>query len=252
LKIAGEKAGIIKKGRPLITAATQPQVLRLFSRICREQEAPYFQVGKAFRTIRTGERDFHYEGLQRKLWGIHLNLYGPHQIINAATALGAIEVLDELGYTVSTKAMIEGLRDVDWPGRLEIVSSSPKVVVDVAHNPAGVLVLRESLEKEFQYRRLILLIGIMKDKDFETMLHTLAPLADHVILSKPDTARAASPAALKKALGRDGKKAEVIEDLKEALRKGLSMAEKEDLVCITGSHYTVGEAKTFFLSKGKS
>jgi dihydrofolate synthase/folylpolyglutamate synthase len=251
LKIAEEKAGIIKKGRPLITAATQPQVLRLISRICRKQKAPHFRVGKEFRYARTGERDFHYEGLQRKLWGIHLNLYGPHQIINATTALGTVEVLEDLGYTVSTKAMIEGLSDVNWPGRLEILSSSPRVVVDGAHNPAGAQVLRESLEKEFRYRRLILLVGIMKDKDFETMLHTLAPMADHVILSRPNTVRAASPVSLKKSLGRNGKGVEVIENLEEAIGRGISMAEKEDLVCITGSLYTVGEAKAYFLSRGK-
>jgi len=252
LKIAEEKAGIIKKGRPLITAATQPSVLRLLSRICREQEAPCFQVGKQFRSIRTGERDFHYEGLQRKLWGIHLNLHGSHQIVNATTALGAMEILEELGYTVSTKAMIEGLRDVDWPGRLEMVFSSPPVVLDGAHNPAGAQVLKESLEKEFRYRRLILLIGIMKDKNYDKMLHTLAPLADHVILSRPHTVRAAPPASLKKSLGQNGKSVAVIEDLKEAIERSLSMAGEEDLVCITGSLYTVGEAKAYFLSKGKS
>jgi dihydrofolate synthase/folylpolyglutamate synthase len=252
LKIAEEKAGIIKKGRPLITAATQPSVLRLLSRISREQEAPCFQVGKQFRSIRTGERDFHYEGLQRKLWGIHLNLHGPHQIVNATTALGAMEILEELGYTVSTKAMIEGLRDVDWPGRLEMVFSSPPVVLDGAHNPAGAQVLKESLEKEFRYRRLILLIGIMKDKNYDKMLHTLAPLADHVILSRPHTVRAAPPASLKKSMGQNGKSVAVIEDLKEAIERSLSMAGEEDLVCITGSLYTVGEAKAYFLSKGKS
>lgn len=250
MRIAREKAGIIKGSRPFITAATQPAVLRLFSRICREKEAPFYQVGKEFCYIPTGERNFYYKGLRRKLQGIHLNLYGPHQIINATTALGAMEVLEDLGFTVSTKAMIEGLRDVNWPGRLEILSSSPRVIADGAHNPAGAHVLRESLEKEFRYRRLILLIGIMKDKDFKAMLHTLAPMADHLILSRPNTPRAASPSSLKKSLGRNGNRVEVIEDLGEAIERGISMAGKEDLVCITGSLYTVGEAKAYFLSKG--
>lgn len=251
LKIAKEKAGIIKKGRPLVTAATQPQVLRLFSRICREKRAPFYRVGKEFRYTRTGERNFHYEGLQRKLQEIHLNLHGPHQIVNATTALGTMEVLEDLGFTVSTKALIEGLRDVNWPGRLEILSSSPRVIADGAHNPAGAQVLRETLEKEFRYRRLILLIGIMKDKDFESMLHTLAPMADHLILSKPNMLRAAPPSSLKQSLGRNGKKVEVIEDLGEAIGRAISMAGKDDLVCITGSLYTVGEAKAYFLSRGR-
>jgi len=213
LKIAREKAGIIKKGRPLITAATQPQVRRLFSKICQGKGSPYFRVGKEFRYIRAEDGDFDYEGLNRKLWSIHLNLKGYHQVINATTALGAMEVLEDLGYRVSTDAMIDGLREVDWPGRLEMISSSPRVILDGAHNPAGAIVLKESLEKEFQYQHLILLIGIMKDKDVQSMLHLLAPLADRIILTKPHTDRAAPPSLLKRALGRNGEKAEIAEDL---------------------------------------
>ena len=252
LKIAGEKAGIIKKGRPLITAATQPHVLRLFSKICREKESLYFRVGKEFRYISTETGDFHYEGLHRKLWGLHLNLKGFHQLINATTALGAMEVLEDLGYPVSVDAMVEGLKEVDWPGRLEIVTSSPKVVLDGAHNPAGALVLRESLKKTFQYQRLILLIGVLKDKAFESILHLLTPLADHIILTKPNNDRAAPPSLLKKALGKNGKRAEIIENLNEAIERGLSITGQEDLLCITGSLYTVGEARAYFHPLGGS
>jgi len=247
LKIAGEKAGIIKKGRPLITAATQPHVLRLFSKVCRERGSQYFRVGKEFKYVWAEGGDFHYEGLHRKLWGLHLNLRGSHQIVNATTALGAIEVLEDLGYPVSTDSMVEGLREVNWPGRLEVVASSPKVVLDGAHNPAGALVLRESLKKEFQYQHLILLIGIMKDKDIESILHLLVPLADHIILTKPNNDRAAPPVLLKKALGRDGNRAEIVEDIREAIEKGLSVTGQGDLLCITGSLYTVGEARAYFL-----
>ena len=246
LKIAREKAGIIKKGRPLITAATQPSVLGLFSKACREMGSPYFRVGKQFRYLQAEDGSFDYEGLNRKLWGIHLSLKGFHQVINATTALGAMEVLEDSGYRVSTEAMIDGLREVDWPGRLEMISSSPKVILDGAHNPAGALVLKEFLEKEHQYEHLILLIGIMRDKDIQSMLHLLAPLADHIILTRPHTDRATPPSLLKRALGQNGNKAEIAEDLKEAIEKGLSLTKKEDLLCITGSLYTVGEARAFF------
>jgi dihydrofolate synthase/folylpolyglutamate synthase len=252
LKIAREKAGIIKKDRPLITAATQPQVLRLFSKVCREKGAPYYRVGKEFRYVQNEERHFDYEGLHRKLWGISLNLGGPHQIINATTALGAMEVLDDSGYRVSNDAMIEGLKEVEWPGRLEMVCSSPRVVLDGAHNPAGALVLKESLGKEFQYRHLILLLGVMKDKDIKSILHLLAPLADHLILTRPHYDRAASPALLKKTLGGSGKKAEIVEDLEAAIEKGLSMTQDEDLLCIAGSLYTVGEARAYFRPRERS
>jgi dihydrofolate synthase/folylpolyglutamate synthase len=252
LKIAGEKAGIIKKGRPLITSATQPQVLRLFSKICREKETSLFRVGKEIRYVPTGDGNFHYEGLHRKLWDLHLNLIGAHQIVNATAALGAAEVLEELGYPVSIGAMVEGLKEAEWPGRLERVSSSPQIILDGAHNPAGALVLKESLEKEFKYHHLILLIGVLKDKDVKSILHLLATLADHIILTRPHHDRAAPPALLKEALGQNGKRVEVIEDLKAAIKRGRTLAKGEDLLCITGSLYTVGEARAYFYPKGEA
>jgi dihydrofolate synthase/folylpolyglutamate synthase len=252
LKIAGEKAGIIKKGRPLLTAATQPQVLRLFSKMCQERRSPYYRVGKEFRYVQNGERNFDYEGLDRKLWNISLNLGGPHQIINATTALGAMEVLDDLGYSVSNDAMIEGVKEVEWPGRLEMVCSSPRVVLDGAHNPAGALALKESMEREFQFQHLNLILGVMKDKDIRSMLRLLAPLAHHLILTRPHTDRAAPPALLLKALGKNGEKAEIVEDLEGAIGKGLSMTKEDDLLCITGSLYTVGEARAYFRPREKA
>jgi dihydrofolate synthase/folylpolyglutamate synthase len=163
-----------------------------------------------------------------------------------------MEVLEDLGYTVSTDAMVEGLKEVDWPGRLEVISSSPQIILDGAHNPAGALVLKESLEKGFQYQHLILLIGIMRDKDIKSILGLLTPLADQIILTRPHTERAAPPVLLKEALGKNGKKAVIIEDIKEAIERGLSMTGGKDLLCITGSLYTVGEARAYFYPKGRS
>jgi dihydrofolate synthase/folylpolyglutamate synthase len=249
LRIAREKAGIIKEGRPFITAATQPRVLRLFSDRCRELGAPFYRVGKEFqyRTVGPGRLD--YEGRHWKLWNIELGLRGSYQMRNAATALGAIEVLEELGYRISVEAIMEGLRTVRWPARLETISSAPKVVVDGAHNPAGVESLREALKEGPPYRRLILLVGIMKDKPFQSMLRTLSPLADHIILSRPSIERAAAPHRLWKAMGENRGKAEVVEDLREAIERGLSMTEEGDLFCITGSLYTAGEALSYFESR---
>ena len=252
LKIAAEKAGIIKRKRPLITAATQPRVLQLLSDKCRAKKAPFYRVGRDFRFRPAGAKCFHYEGLSRKLWGVHLNLSGLHQITNAATALGALEILEGLGYPVSTEAMVEGLQEVSWPGRLELVISNPRVLLDGAHNPDGARSLKRALQGEFDFRRLILLMGVMKDKDVSTIVHTLAPLADHVIFSKPHTDRASSPSMLLKEMGSNGKKAELIEDLPRAIDRGLSLTRKNDLFCITGSLYTVGEARRYLLPGARS
>jgi len=248
-KIAYEKAGIIKQGRPLVTATSQPSILRLFSRICKEKGSPFYRMGKEFSYIPCEGGHFHYQGLHRKFWDLTVNLHGSHQILNAVTALGALEVLDELGYLVSNEAMITGLTKVEWPGRLEMVCSSPRVFLDGAHNPAGAHVLKESLEKEFEYKRLILIIGIMRDKNYKSILQTLAPIADHLILTQPNIPRAASPGLLQKALERNGEKVEIVEGVQQAIDRGLSMASSEDLLCITGSLYTVGEARAYFLPK---
>lgn len=248
-KIAYEKAGIIKQGRPLITATSQPSILRIFSRICKEKGSPFYRMGKEFSYIPCEGGHFHYQGLHRKFWDLTVNLHGSHQILNAVTALGALEVLDELGYLVSNESMITGLTKVEWPGRLEMVCSSPRVFLDGAHNPAGAHVLKESLQKEFEYKRLILIIGIMRDKNYKSILQTLAPIADHLILTQPNIPRAASPALLQKALERNGEKAEIVEGVQRAIDRGLSMASSEDLLCITGSLYTVGEARAYFLPK---
>lgn len=249
LRIAREKAGIIKEGRPFITAANQPRVLRLFSERCRGLGAPFYRVGKEFQYRTVGPERFDYEGRHWKLWNIELGLRGSYQMGNAATALGAIEVLEELGYRISVEAIMEGLRTVRWPARFETIRSAPKVVVDGAHNPAGIESLREALKEGSPYRRLILLVGIMKDKPFQAMLRILSPLADHIILSRPSIERAAAPHCLWKAMGENRGKAEVVEDLREAIERGLSMTEEEDLFCITGSLYTAGEALSYFESR---
>jgi dihydrofolate synthase/folylpolyglutamate synthase len=163
-----------------------------------------------------------------------------------------MEVLDDLGYSVSNDAMVEGVKEVEWPGRLEMVCSSPRVVLDGAHNPAGALALKESIQKEFQFHHLNLILGVMKDKDIQSILHLLAPLAHHLILTRPHTDRAAPPALLLQALGKDGEKAEIIDDLERAIGKGLSITKEDDLLCITGSLYTVGEARAFFRPRERS
>jgi dihydrofolate synthase / folylpolyglutamate synthase len=245
VKITREKAGIIKRGRPLVTAATQPSVLRLLSKTCRDQGSSLIRVGKELRYAASGNGTFHYEGVHQKLPGVQVNLAGSHQIINATTALGAVEVLEGLGYRITAESMLKGLRRVTWPGRLERIASIPRVVLDGAHNPAGALALKSSLE-ETRPRRLFLLIGMMKDKDAASLLKVLAPLAYHVILTRPAIERAAPPSMLKEALGQNGGRAEVVEDLKAAIARGLALTSEEDLLCITGSLYTVGEARAYF------
>jgi dihydrofolate synthase/folylpolyglutamate synthase len=243
--VAREKAGIIKEGRVLVTAAAQPRVVDLFRHICLEKKAPLYRVGRDFRGRRTGRRRFHYQGLRLNLPNLELKLAGRHQIVNATTALGAIETFGGNGYRIRDEAISEGLRGVQWWGRLEVVRDSPVVLLDGAHNPAAVKSLKEAIAEEFPYERLLVALGIMNDKDYRRIISILVPLADMTILCKPRCERAAPPQVLLDEVKRIKRKGEIVEDVGEAVQHLLSMASERDLICITGSFYTIGEAKDY-------
>jgi len=245
--VAREKAGIIKEGKTVITAATQPKVVDLFRRICLEKKALLYRVGRDFRRRRAGPRRFHYHGVRLNLPNLELNLAGRHQIVNATTALGAIEMLKGNGYRIRREAIHEGLRAIQWPGRLEVVMQPPTVLLDGAHNPGAAQRLREAIAEEFSYERLLLALGIMNDKDYRRIISILVPLADMTLLCKPRCERAAPPQVLLNEVRRIGGKGKTVEDVGEAVQSLLSMASKRDLICITGSFYTIGEAKAFLL-----
>ncbi len=246
-EVAREKAGIIKEGRPVITAAKQPKVVNLFRRVCSEKNAPLFRVGRDFRGRRAGHRRFHYHGRKLDLANLELRLAGRHQIVNATTALGAVEMLEGNGYRIRDEAIYGGLAAVQWPGRLEVVMEPPTVLLDGAHNPGAAQRLREAILEEFSYDRLLLALGIMNDKDYRRIISILVPLADITLLCKPRCERAAPPQVLLEEVERIGRKGKIVEDVGEAVQNLLSLASERDLICITGSFYTIGEAKAFLL-----
>jgi dihydrofolate synthase/folylpolyglutamate synthase len=196
---------------------------------------------------------------QGRLWNLSrltIGLAGPHQVTNAATALGALEVLKEKGYRINEKAIRQGLKDVQWPGRLEIMRKKPLVILDGAHNPAAMQTLKESIRGRgesaaggarpyFHYKRMFLVLGIMGDKDLRQIIKEIAPFAYKVILTCPHLDRSAPPALLKKHAQQWCAHIECIDEVQEAVSAALSQAGKEDLVLITGSLFTVGEARGF-------
>ena len=243
-RIAREKAGIIKKGVPLVTAVKQPVALAVIKERCSALAAPCFRVGRQIKVRSRGRRCFTYRGLKWRLENLQLPLAGRHQLLNAATALGALEVLEQLGHFHPTNEQIqEGLSKTCWPGRLEWFSEHPPVLLDGAHNSAGVVSLRKALQEEYTYKRLIIVLGIMADKDLRGMLHKLAPLADHIILTRPRYERAAEPESLREMAGEFAKRTELIRSVRQALKRAMTLATSEDLVVVTGSLYFIGEVK---------
>jgi dihydrofolate synthase/folylpolyglutamate synthase len=248
--VAREKAGIIKEGRVLVTAATQPKVVDLFQRICLEKKAPLYRVGRDFRGRRAGRRRFHYHGLKLNLPNLEIKLAGRHQIVNATAALGAIETFGRNGNRIRDEAIYEGLMGVQWWGRLEVAKEAPMVLLDGAHNPSAARKLKEAIAQEFPHERLFLVLGIMNDKDYRRIISILVPSADMTVLCKPRCERAAPPQMLLNEVKRIEKKGEIVEDVGEAVQHLLSMASERDIICITGSFYTIGEAKDY-LSRSK-
>ncbi|MGD2124912.1 MAG: folylpolyglutamate synthase/dihydrofolate synthase family protein [Desulfobacteraceae bacterium] len=241
--IAREKAGIIKRGVDLITAATQAPVVEIFKRTCERKKAPFWRIGKEIRYRRSG-LTFNYYGLKRHFSKLELGLSGGYQSRNAALALAVVELLERKGFEVSYDDIREGLRHANWPGRMHIVSTDPFLVLDGAHNPAAIRHLADSLRSGFQYRRLILVLGVMGDKDIRKILRGIVPIADYVIYTRPEYYRAATPETLMKEAASLGKPGETRPQISRALRKAREIADPKDLILVTGSLFTVGEALT--------
>lgn len=245
LDIAGEKAGIIKEGVDVLTGVTQSSVIRLFQSLCDKKNAPMWRVGKDIR-YRTRESGFSYYGLRRRLNGLEIGLKGRFQVRNAALAVAVIETLEEKGLKISSGHIRKGLKNPNWPGRMQIVGKRPTILLDGSHNPSAIRALADSIRTEFEYKRLILVIGVMADKKIGQMLRGIVPICDYAIFTRPVYSRAASPEILMAKAVPLGKPGEIVPFLTGALDRARKMAGPEDLIVVCGSLFTVGEALTYF------
>ncbi|OHE22452.1 MAG: hypothetical protein A2X92_03185 [Syntrophus sp. GWC2_56_31] len=242
-KIAHEKGGIIKEGGTCLTAAMQGPVIETLKTLCRKRGATLYRLGKEIRTRSQRDGTFSYHGIGASYERLVCPLVGRHQLTNAALALGAVELIGDKGFGVDERAVVEGLRQTHWEGRLELLQRNPMLLVDGAHNPAGAATLRRALKNDFSYRRLWLIFGVLGDKDYRAMVKRLFPLADTVILTRPDSDRALPLDILLPTARAFHKNVEVIENPGDAMQQALSQAGEKDLVCIAGSLYLVGEIK---------
>jgi dihydrofolate synthase/folylpolyglutamate synthase len=250
-EIAAEKAAIIRPGCPVVMA---PQPSHPAAAIVRRQATaagtPLVEVAEAYSWERLAwdlsGQSLRLDGPRgwRDLW---LPLLGAHQLENAATAVAAVDVLVEAGATVPESAVAAGLRDVRWPGRLEVLGHKPLVVADGAHNGDSARRLCEALRDYFQYRRLILVSGTSGDKALDDMARELAPLATLVIATRSQHPRAADPAVVAAAYAAAGAATEIAPSVAEALSRALASAAPEDLVCVVGSLFVVAEAREHIL-----
>jgi dihydrofolate synthase/folylpolyglutamate synthase len=253
-EIAGEKAGIIKEERPVVSAPQQPEAMEVIERRCEEKKSPLFSYGRDFSAV-TKEIDesgvaLDYSGVDR-YGGLRIPLRGGHQVINASLAIKTIEIISGLYPEISCDVR-KGLETVNWPGRLDMVRSSPAVMIDGAHNPEAACVLSAYLRKllKEKYRRIILVLGIMGDKDIDGILGHLLPLSAATIFTAPAYGRAASPEALARRASDLNYEARTAPTVAEALAMAEDLRHPGDLVVVTGSFYTIGEVREILGTKG--
>ncbi|MEM2517668.1 MAG: folylpolyglutamate synthase/dihydrofolate synthase family protein [Candidatus Bathyarchaeia archaeon] len=248
LKIAKEKAGIIKTNVVVVTATDNDKVFSLLRRVCQRRRARILRVGEDIMFKRVSwnleGQTFEVQTPVRLYENLHIPLLGAHQIVNAATAIGAVEALKYYDIHIEEQVIRKGLSRVWWPGRLEVVQRSPLVVLDCAKEPAATRRLKEALIDHFQWRRLILVTSISRDKDIPSIIEEIAPLADLVIVSQHKVQnRAADPEQIAVEVQKHSKPVMIIRDVREAVKEAMSLAGKEDLICVMGSVFAVGEAR---------
>lgn len=250
--IATEKAGIVKPGSVAICGETDPEVVEILQRRATEVGATLWRRGEDFDLVESSVAHGGQVVDVRTRFGTYrdlfLPLHGRHQAHNAACAVAALEAFH--GGALAGDLVQEGLAAVRNPGRLEVVGRDPLVVLDVAHNPHGAAALAAALPEAFHYRDRVVVIGILGEKDRSGMLPHLVKEAV-VVATAADWHTAVPPEVLaKEAEAAGATRAEAVHGVPLAVDRARELAGSEDLVLITGSHYSVGEARTHLVGPG--
>lgn len=256
--VAAEKAGIFKAGIPALTVVQDPEVEPVLQRVAAAANAPFDVVGKSV--------EFSYRFESSRMLGPHnrvclttpqskfehlaVPLVGEHQAINCGLALAVIDRLKARGVAINDARAMEGLARTVIPGRMEMLSQTPRIVVDCAHNAASVDAMMRAIGQHIPYDSMVVIFGCCADKDVSGMLDRITSGADKVIFTPVDNIRSADPnELLARYVEQYGKMAQVAPTLAEALAIANRAVTKEDLICITGSFYLVGEAKKLLASQ---
>ncbi len=244
-QIATEKAGIIKPGSIVVSSPQVDEVNQVFEQACRKNDAKLIRVGRDVTWQYLGfEANRQSLRVKSRLANYDLTfpLLGRYQLDNAAAAVAALEVLIERGFHISRESIIEGLAKVNWPGRLQVLSRRPLMVVDGSHNTESAGKLRQALKEYFKFDRAILIIGVSADKDLTGIISELKPLFNTVIATRSIHPRAMPTASVVAEFRQQGVEALMTEDISAAFPLALNLAGPNDLICVTGSLFVVAGA----------
>lgn len=247
--ITSDKCGIIKKEVPVITGAKNLDALKIIEATANKSYSKLIKIDSDFCLRPSPDLLYSYESKEHGLIDdIEISLNGNHQIDNTALSITACNLLKD--ERITHESIRYGLKNVSWPGRLEYISKNPIIILDGAHNPEAMEKLCEYLKTNHANKPICLIIGMMSDKDHTRSLTPLAEISSRVIVAESKTPRAEKADYLGNfILHHFGISATIIPDLSEAIRFALSSNKPNELICITGSLYIVGEAKAFFEKK---
>jgi dihydrofolate synthase / folylpolyglutamate synthase len=275
-EIAGEKAGIIKPGVPVVLAPQKDEARHVIERIANERGSVVYEVGRDF--FFTEISHSLLDGQTLSVWGaaeqgemdgmiedgdfslvspahgpqlLHIPLLGYHQLENAATAYAALQIFSQRALGVPEEAIRQGFSLATWPGRFEILQDKPTLILDCAHNRDSALKLRLALDDYFPGKPVILVFGASEDKDIEGMFAELMPRVRQVIATRSFHPRAIDPDQVAATAHHYGRPARVVEKVEDALVEALELAEDEALVLVTGSIFVAAAARETWFNLGR-
>ncbi len=250
--VAYEKAGIIKSNVPVVTAAVN-EALLVIEAVAREKQVSLINVTSGIwkRTHYSHESQQFIITGKLKDYQVQTSILGEYQGQNLGVTVHALEQLQLMGIFISDTDIIEGISTTENPGRMEILSYEPIVLLDGAHNAAGMNMLVTSLRNDFSFNNLIMIVGILRDKNIEEMLKSLLEISHIIIFTQSENPRASEPEHLASLALNCGFKGKIIIEpsLEKAIKIAFKKVNKNDIVCISGSLFTVGEARTILLKR---
>lgn len=245
-KIAFEKAGIIKPNVPVVTAATE-EALKVIQQEAKNHQAPLSILEPIFLSSGTFDDQgqiIQYKGLYKD-HTVKIQNLGLYQIENVSVALHTLEILQSQGVFLSDDSIEKGMFEMGHPGRMEIVSHTPLIILDGAHNPSAMKMLSKTMQTVFPGRRIIVVFGVMADKAVDDIIPSLLSISDHIIVTKPNIDRAMEPEVIKNHIMQSSNDIPIMltKIVSEAVQQAMNVVSNDDIILITGSLYTVGEAR---------
>ena len=246
-EIAVNKAGIIKTGCPVIANVPQRDAAKIIARKAYAMGSRLYDIS-GIRAAVSDETPFSQkvsmELYEKSYSDVEISMVGRHQAENLKTALATLEILRKSGAVkLDREALYEGLKRARQPGRFEVISEDPLVIIDGAHNEAGAQALQETMAQHFAGKKILLVAGILADKEIDSIVKFLTKITDHIIVTEPDNPRKLAAEKLAEHVADFGVAAEAVSDVEAAVHRAKELADGYDVILFAGSLYLIGDVR---------